>query len=76
MEEINIRRFLVDNKICAAGGEARFLILNNGVKINDKTINDTEYMISDKDVIDGYINIKKGKRRVYKIFVGDEKYAI
>ena len=34
MKEINIRRFLVDNKICAAGGEARFLILNNGVKIN------------------------------------------
>lgn len=69
MEEINIRHFLADNKICAAGGEARFLILNNGIKINDKTITDTEYMISDKDIVDGYINIKKGKRKCYKVLI-------
>ncbi len=44
-------------------GEARRLIKQGGLKINDKTVTDENYKISKADVIDGQVKISQGKKK-------------
>ena len=44
-------------------GEARRLIKQNGLKINDVVINDENYKLSDNDFKDGAIKLSQGKKK-------------
>ncbi len=44
-------------------GEARRLIKQNGLKINDKTITDENLTIADSDFINGEIKLSQGKKK-------------
>lgn len=44
-------------------GEARRLIKQNGLKLNDEAISDENYKLSQKDMIDGQIKISQGKKK-------------
>ena len=44
-------------------GEARRLMKQNGLKINDKVINDENYRFSAADLVDGQIKLSQGKKK-------------
>jgi len=43
-------------------GEARRLIAQGGIKLNDERISSHEHIIKEDDFRDGYILIQKGKK--------------
>ena len=47
----------------ASKGEARRLIKQAGLKINDKVITDENYKLSPSDIIDGKIKLSQGKKK-------------
>lgn len=47
----------------ASKGEARRLIKQAGLKLNDKTIADENYIITKQDLIDGQIKLSQGKKK-------------
>lgn len=62
----NIVDFVVDNKICASKREAREFISAGAISLNNKKINDLEYVVDFKDTIDNkVIIVKKGKKNYY-----------
>ncbi|MBQ9267386.1 MAG: tyrosine--tRNA ligase [Clostridia bacterium] len=61
---ISITDLLVATKLAPSKGQARTLIEQGGIAINDEKITDTNYMISE---INDYIVIKKGKKTFHKV---------
>lgn len=55
--------------IAPSKGQARTLISQGGISLNDKKIEDTTYMLSENDFTDGYAILKKGKKVFYKLEV-------
>lgn len=47
----------------ASKGEARRLIKQAGLKINDKPVTDENYVITSADVVDGAVKIAQGKKK-------------
>ena len=47
----------------ASKGEARRLIKQNGLKINDKPITDENYVITKTDIVDGAVKLAQGKKK-------------
>ena len=47
----------------ASKGEARRLIKQAGLKINDKPITDENYVITESDKIDGAVKLSQGKKK-------------
>ena len=48
---------------CASKGEARRLIKQGGLKLNDKAILDENYRLSSVDMLDGQAKIAMGKKK-------------
>ena len=48
-------------------GQARQLINQGGISLNDNKITDTNYVIIDSDFKDGFAILKKGKKSYYKL---------
>ena len=44
-------------------GEARRLIKQNGLKINDKVVSDENYRLSDADIVNGEVKLSQGKKK-------------
>lgn len=53
--------------IAPSKGQARTLISQGGISLNDNKIEDTNYMLSDTDFQNGYAILKKGKKVFYKL---------
>lgn len=49
---------------CASKGEARRLIKQGGLKLNDKQITDENYCLSACDIVDGQAKIALGKKKI------------
>lgn len=65
-EDANIVDFLVDYEICTSKREAREMVSQNAISINNQKITDLEYTITKNDAIDEeIIVIKKGKKKYY-----------
>ena len=69
LDDINIS--LVDS-IIATGiapskGQARTLITQGGISLNDEKVTDISYKLSEKDFSQGYAILKKGKKIFYKL---------
>ena len=47
----------------ASKGEARRLIKQAGLKLNDKVITDENYIITEKDIENGNIKLSQGKKK-------------
>ena len=66
IDNSNIVDVLVNNNICTSKREAREMILGNAISINNKKINNVDYLINKIDAIDNeVILIKKGKKKYY-----------
>ena len=61
---ISITDLLVQTKLAPSKGQARILIEQGGISIDDEKITDTNYMINE---INDYIVVKKGKKTFHKV---------
>ncbi len=57
----NILTVLLESKLCSTKSEVRRLVDQNGVKVNEKTVSDFEFIVKPGDVI------QKGKRFFVKV---------
>ena len=66
--EENIIDFLVNKKISSSKREAREFVNGNAISINNKKVNDENYIITKKDLIDdSVLIINRGKKKKYII---------
>ncbi len=69
LDDVNIS--LVDSivvtGIAPSKGQARTLITQGGISLNDEKITDISYKLSEKDFSQGYAILKKGKKIFYKL---------
>ena len=64
---ISILDAIIKCNIAPSKGQARTLITQGGITLNDEKIADTNYMLSDKDFKEDYAILKKGKKVFYKL---------
>ena len=67
-DEILLIDVLVETKLCASRGEAKKLIQQGGVSVEEAKVNDLGYKFS-RDALKDGIKIKKGKKIYHKITV-------
>lgn len=69
LDDINISIVdaIVLTGIAPSKGQAKTLITQGGISLNDEKINDISYNLSDKDFSDGYAIVKKGKKIYHKL---------
>ena len=64
--DCNIVDLIINMGIASSKREAREYITGNAISINGVKVNDLNYVINDKDFLDGtYIIIKRGKKNYY-----------
>ena len=64
---ISILDAIILTGIAPSKGQARTLINQGGISLNDEKVTDVNYVLSDKDFSDGYAILKKGKKVFYKL---------
>ncbi len=64
---ISIVDAIIKTSIAPSKGQARTLISQGGISLNDEKISDINYILSDKDFSEGYAILKKGKKVFYKL---------
>jgi tyrosyl-tRNA synthetase len=64
---ISILDAIVLSNIAPSKGQARTLINQGGISLNDEKITDVNYRLSDKDFSNGYAILKKGKKVFHKL---------
>jgi len=58
---------IIESGIAPSKSQARTLINQNGISLNDNVISDVNYTLSDYDFKEGYAILKKGKKIFYKL---------
>lgn len=66
-QNLGILDILVESKLCSSKGEARRMVEQGGISINDNKITQITYAISDGDLTDGFAILKKGKKQFIKL---------
>lgn len=66
-ENISILEAIIQVGFAPSKGQARQLITQGGISLNDTKISDTNYILSDIDFKDGFAILKKGKKSYYKL---------
>ena len=68
-EKISLVDLVTISNIAPSKSQARTLIEQNSISLNDEKITDTKYMVSLSDFNDNFVVIKKGKKTFIKIIV-------
>jgi len=66
---LSLKQALVELKLCNSNSEAKKLITQGAIKINEKTIKDKDYALN-------YENFKNDKLKYAIIYVGKKKYGV
>ena len=64
---ISILDAIIVTSIAPSKGQARTLINQGGISLNDEKVTDVNYVLSDSDFKDGYAILKKGKKVFHKL---------
>ena len=64
---ISILDAIIVTGIAPSKGQARTLINQGGISLNDEKVIDVNYVLSDSDFKDGYAILKKGKKVFHKL---------
>lgn len=64
---VSILDVLVQTKIVSSKGQAKTLISQGGISLNDEKIEDINYTLSSKDFENNYAILKKGKKVYHKL---------
>ena len=65
--DISILDALVQTGIAPSKGQAKILITQGGVTLNDVKVEDITYKLTDEDFKDGYAILRKGKKVFHKL---------
>ncbi len=65
--EKSILDIIVKANMASSKGQAKTLIAQGGISLNDAKIDDTGYQLNENDFKDGYAILKKGKKTFMKI---------
>ena len=68
-ESAALADMMIKLDLAKSKGDARRLIAGGGVSVNGEKIADGFYQLSEKDIVDGEVMIKKGKKVFHKIVV-------
>ena len=60
---------LIDTGVAKTRSEGRRLIQGNGVSVNGEKVTDVNSKLSDFEMTDGYLVLKSGKKKIFKIVV-------
>ena len=66
---ISIVDAIVLSGFAPSKGQARTLITQGGISLNDNKITDSSFVLSDSDFKDGYAILKKGKKVFHKLII-------
>ncbi len=66
---VSILDLIVKSSLCLSKGEARRLVMQDGVSVNDKKADANALNLSKEDFAEGFIIIKKGKKVFHKIIL-------
>ena len=66
---ISLLDLLVKTKLAPSKGEARRLVEQGGITVDDEKISDTKVLIQSSQFEKGYILIKKGKKVFHKVML-------
>ena len=66
-KNISILDAMINAGLAPSKGQARTLINQGGISLNDEKISDTNYILSEKDFKDGFAILKKGKKIYHKL---------
>ena len=64
---ISILDAIVETNIAPSKGQARILINQGGITLNENKITDVNYILSESDFTDGYAILRKGKKVYIKL---------
>ncbi len=64
---ISILDAIIKCEMAPSKGQARTLITQGGITLNDNKITDVNYVLSENDFLDGYAILKKGKKVFFKL---------
>lgn len=64
---ISLLDAMIEAKLVSSKGQAKDLINQGGISLNDEKITDIKYLLSEKDFSEGYAIIQKGKKVFHKI---------
>ena len=64
---INIMDLVVETKFIPSKSEARRLIQQGGLCLNDEKVKDFNYMVNTNDLVDNFVLVKKGKKNFLKV---------
>ncbi len=64
---ISILEAIITAGMAPSKGQARTLINQGGITLNDEKITDVNYVLEDKDFKDGYAILRKGKKVYHKL---------
>ena len=65
--DMSILDAMVLTKLAPSKGQAKTLIAQGGINLNDEKVTDIGYRLSDEDFKEGYAIIKKGKKIFHKL---------
>ncbi len=66
-KNISILDVIITAGIAPSKGQARTLVNQGGISLNDEKVTDVNYVLSDKDFSEGYAILKKGKKVFFKL---------
>ena len=66
-KNISIVESIVLSGLAPSKGQAKTLIEQGGITLNDNKISDTNYVLTDDDFKEGYAILKKGKKVYHKL---------
>ena len=64
---ISILEAIITTGMAPSKGQARTLINQGGISLNDEKVTDVNYILEDKDFKDGYAILRKGKKVYHKL---------
>lgn len=62
---------MTDAGLTKSNSEARRMVQQNAVRINDEVLNDVNYELSEKDLVNNEIIIRKGKKNHFRVLLVD-----
>ncbi len=68
-DRIGLLSLLVKTGLCSSNGEARRLVQQGGVMVDDQKMTDPAVMISKAEFAKGHLIIKKGKKSFHKVLL-------
>jgi len=66
---ISILDAIIQTNMAPSKGQARTLIIQGGISLNDVKVQDINYMLSENDFKDGFAILKKGKKVYNKLLI-------